>query len=106
MNGATAHLIRVMAVFIPLLFITGFYCVVVTRNLIRTLIGLEILTKAVTLLIVVAGYVTGRSAFAQACVITLIVLEAVVLAVAAGIIVNAFQHTDSLDTRDLENLKG
>jgi len=95
-----------MAIFIPLLFLTGFYCVIVTRNLIRTLIGLEIVSKGVTLLLVVAGYLTGRMAFAQACVITLIVLEAVVLAVAAGIIVNAFLHTDSLDTRDLENLKG
>lgn len=106
MSGNTAQLIRVMAIFLPLLFLTGFYCVVVTRNLIRTLIGLEILTKGVTLLLVVAGYLTGRTAFSQACVITMIVLEAVVLAVAAGIIVNAFQHTDSLDTRDLENLKG
>jgi multisubunit Na+/H+ antiporter MnhC subunit len=106
MSGNTAQLIRVMAIFLPLLFLTGFYCVIVTRNLIRTLIGLEILTKGVTLLLVVAGYLTGRTAFSQACVITMIVLEAVVLAVAAGIIVNAFQHTDSLDTRDLENLKG
>jgi NADH-quinone oxidoreductase subunit K len=106
MSGNTAQLIRVVAIFIPLLFIIGFYCVIVTRNLIRTLIGLEIVSKGVTLLLVVAGYLTGRTAFAQSCVITLIVLEAVVLAVAAGIIVNAFQHTDSLDTRDLENLKG
>jgi len=106
MSGDTAQLIRVMAIFLPLLFITGFYCVIVTRNLVRALIGLEILSKGVTLLLVTAGYLTGRAAFAQACVITLIVLEAVVLAVAAGIIVNAFQHTDSLDARDLEDLRG
>ena len=106
MSGNTAQLIRVMAIFLPLLFITGFYCVIVTRNLVRALIGLEILSKGVTLLLVTVGYLTGRTAFAQACVITLIVLEAVVLAVAAGIIVNAFQHTDSLDARDLEDLRG
>jgi NADH:ubiquinone oxidoreductase subunit K len=106
MNGNTAQLIRVMAIFIPLLFITGFYCIIVTRNLIRAMIGLEILTKGVTLLLVVAGYLTGRTAFSQACVIILITLEAVVLAVAAGIIVNVFRHTDSLDTRNLENLRG
>jgi multisubunit Na+/H+ antiporter MnhC subunit len=106
MSGNTAQLIRAMAIVIPLLFITGFYCVIVTRNLIRALIGLEIVSKGVTLLLVVAGYLTGRAAFAQACVITLIVLEAVVLAVAAGIIVNAFLHTDSLDAQELENLRG
>jgi len=70
------------------------------------LIGLEVLSKGVTLLFVVAGYLTGQTAFAQACVITLILLEAVVLAVASGIIINAYRHTDSLDTRNLENLKG
>ena len=106
MSDSAAHLIRAMVVFIPLFFITGLYCIITTRNLIRTLIGLEVLAKAVTLLFVVAGYLTGQTGFSQACVITLILLEAVVLAVAAGIIINAFRHTDSLDTRNLENLKG
>lgn len=106
MSSDNAQLIRVMMVFIPLLLIAGFYCIVVTRNLIRTLIGLEILTKAVTLLIIVAGYVTGHTALAQAFAITLIIIEVVVLAVAAGIIINVFRHTDSLDARNLQNLRG
>jgi len=95
-----------MTIFIPLLFVVGFFCVVVTRNLVRTLIGIEVLSKAVTLLLVVAGYTTGRTALAQACVITLIMIEAVVVAVAAGIIVNVVRHTDSLDRRNLEELRG
>jgi NADH:ubiquinone oxidoreductase subunit K len=106
MIGNNAQLIRVTAIFVPLLFITGIYCVIATRNLVRTLIGLEVLSKGVTLLLVVGGYLTGRTAFSQACIITLITLEAVVLAVASGIIINAFQHTDSLDTRTLQNLRG
>lgn len=106
MSGNNAQLIRIMAVFIPLLFIAGFYCIIATRNLIRVLIGIEILNKGVTLLLVVAGYLTRRSAFSQACVVVMITIEAVVLAVSAGIIVNAFRHTDSLDTRNLENLRG
>lgn len=106
MGSNTAQLIRAMAVFIPLLFISGFYCLIVTRNLIRALIGLEILSKAVTLLLIFAGYITGRTALAQACVITLILIEAVLVAVAAGIVVNTVQHTASLDRRKLENLKG
>jgi len=106
MSVNSAQLIRLAAIFIPLLFITGIYCVVATRNLIRILIGLEIITKGVTLLFVVAGYVTGRTALTQSFVITLILLEAIVLAVASGIIVNAFRHSDSLDTRTLEKLKG
>jgi multisubunit Na+/H+ antiporter MnhC subunit len=49
-----------------LVLITGFYCLIVTYNLIRALIGLELLTKSATLLIILAGYITGRTALAQA----------------------------------------
>ncbi len=106
MSGNTEQLVRATVIIVPLLFIIGFYCVIGTRNLVRTLIGLEVLTKGVTLLIIVAGYVTGRMAFAQTCAITLITIEAVVLAIAAGIIINVFRHNDSLDATKLENLRG
>lgn len=106
MSTHTEQILRLMAIFVPLLLIAGFYCVITTRNLIRTLIGLEVLTKGVTLLIIMAGHLTGHEAFAQACVITLITIEVVVLAIASGIIINVFRHTDAIDTRNLENLKG
>ena len=64
----------VSGLFVVLLFVIGIYCVLLTYNLIRALIGLEILVKAVTLLLVVAGYVSGREALAQSLVITLIVI--------------------------------
>ena len=74
------------AFFIIMVLIAGLYCILVTRNLMRVIIGLELLTKAVTLLIIVAGYVTGHIALAQSLVITLIIIEVVVIAVAAGVI--------------------
>lgn len=84
----------------------GFYYIMVTFNLIRVLIGLEILTKAVTLLLIVAGYVSGCQSLAQTLVITLIVIEVVVITVAAGVIMCLFRHNNSLDTRRIRNLKG
>ena len=92
--------------FIPLLIVAGFYCILVTRNLIRIIIGLEILTKAVTLLIILGGYVTGRTALAQGLAITLIIIEVVVMVVACGIIVNVSRRNSSLDAGKLSNLKG
>jgi multisubunit Na+/H+ antiporter MnhC subunit len=92
--------------FIIMLFIIGFYCVLVSFNLIRALIGLEILIKAATLLIVVAGYITRHEALAQSLVITLIVVEVVVITVAVGIVIGIRSHNDSLDTRKIRNLKG
>ena len=91
---------------IALLFIIGLYCVIVTHNAIRLLIGLEILTKAVTLSIIMAGYITGRPALGQALAITLIVIEVVVVAVAAGIVLGVFKHNRSLDLSALRQLKG
>jgi multisubunit Na+/H+ antiporter MnhC subunit len=92
--------------FIVPLIVAGVYCLVATRNFIRALIGLEIITKAATLLIVVAGYASGRLALAQALVITLIVVEVVVISVAAGIVQRIYGINESLDIRKIRNLKG
>lgn len=92
--------------FIALLFVAGLYCIIVTRNLMRILIGIELLMKAATLLLVVAGYVTGRIALAQAVVITMVVIEVVIMAVTAGVILSIHRNNDSLDARRLNQLKG
>jgi multisubunit Na+/H+ antiporter MnhC subunit len=95
-----------MIALIVILFVAGLYCILVTRNLMRVLIGLELLTKAVTLLLIVAGYATGKTALAQAIVITLIMIEVVVIAVMAGVILSIYRHTGSLDARNIKSLKG
>ena len=69
-----------------MLIITGFYCILVSRNLIRTLIGIELLSKAITLFIIIAGYMTNRTALAQSIAITFIILEVVVMVVGALVI--------------------
>jgi len=89
-----------------MLFVMGFYCIFFTFNLVRALIGVELLIKAVTLLIITAGYVTGHMALAQAIVITLIVVEVVFIVVATGVVIGLRRHNGSLDTRKLRNLKG
>lgn len=100
------QLLSTFGFFIVLLFACGVYCIIVTRNMIRAIIGLELLIKAVTLLLIVVGYITGRTAIVQSLVITIIVIEVVVAATAAGIALWVFRRTDSLDVRNLKNLKG
>lgn len=102
----TMELFRYFIIFIILLFISGVYCILVSFNLIRALIGLEILIKAVTLLIILAGYACGRVALAQAIVITLIVIEIVVMVVAGGVVLWAFKYNKTIDPRRLSNLRG
>jgi multisubunit Na+/H+ antiporter MnhC subunit len=86
-----------------LLYIIGFYYLIVTTNLIRKLIALELLTKGITLVLIYVGKTTGQMATAQSMVITLIIIEVVILAVAAGIIINIFNHTGSLNAKKMKN---
>lgn len=106
MSGDSWQAFTTFSFFIVLLFACGAYCLVVTRSMIRAIVGIELLIKAVTLLIILAGYITGRAALAQGLVITIIVIEVVVAATAAGIALSVFRHTDSLDVRSIRNLKG
>jgi len=106
MNPDTFELFRYFIIFIALLFIAGVYCVLISFNLIRALIGLEILIKAVTLLIILAGYISGRAALAQAIVLTLIVIEIVIMVVAGGVVLWAFKYNKTIDPRRLSNLRG
>ena len=100
------QLFGIFSIFVVLLLITGIYCMLVSFNLIRVIIGFEILVKAATLLIILAGYICGRTALAQSIVITLIVVEIVVMVVAGGVALWAFRHNKSIDPRGLGNLKG
>ena len=91
---------------VVLVLIVGFYGVLTTRNLIRVLIGLEVLTKAVTMLIIVAGYSVGQIALAQALAITLILIEVAVIVVAISIVLCVYRHSRSIDTALLREIKG
>jgi len=106
MNTEASQLFAVFGIGAVLLLIIGLYCVIATRNLIRAVIGLVLLTKSVTLLLIIAGNMVGKTALAQALVITVIIVEVVVISVAVGIILRLYQHNRSLDTTLLRNLKG
>ena len=94
------------SVLIIVLFMTGLYCMLATFNLIRALIGLELIIKAVTLLLVLVGYISGHPALTQSLVITLIVVEVVLIAVSVGVVIGIYKNNDSLDVRQIRKLKG
>ena len=94
------------AIAMVLVLIAGFFGILLSKNLIRTLIGLEIVTKSITLLIIVAGHLTGQMALAQALAITLIIIEVAVMAVAVGVVLSIFRQQNSIDAGIIRNLKG
>jgi NADH-quinone oxidoreductase subunit K len=106
MNPSSAYIFWHFGIFIVLVGICGIYCLLATLSLVRAIIGIEILMKAVTLLLILAGYLTGYTAFMQSLVITLIVIEVTVMVVAAGIILWVFRHHQTIDPHALMDMKG
>lgn len=106
MTGETAHLFLLFAAGVILTLVVGIYSLLRTKNLIRVLIAVEVQMKAVTLLLIVVGYVIQQVALAQALVITLIVIEVSVMVVGVGIVLNVHRQTGSIDTDGIKELKG
>ena len=89
-----------------LVLVIGFYGLLVSDNLIRTLIAMEILSKAVILAIILAGYATNQMGLAQALAITLIVVEVAVIVAAISIVLCVHRNTGGVDATQLQNVKG
>ena len=88
------------------LFLLGLYCVLSKRNLIKIVIGIEVMNKAVILNFITAGYYQSNLGIAQAIVVTVILIDAVVVAVLFALIVNVFRHNKSIFAEDVARLKG
>lgn len=89
-----------------LLFLTGLACLLTRRNVIKQIIGLKIMLQGVTLSLIHAGHVSGNMRSAEAMVISALVVEAIVIAIALALIVNIFRHYPSGDVDDLDRLRG
>ena len=83
-----------------LLFL-GLYCVISKKNLIKVIIGIEIMAKGALL-----SFIASGGANIQSVVIIAIAIDAIIAAVALSIIVNAWKHTKSLDATKLTKLRG
>jgi NADH:ubiquinone oxidoreductase subunit K len=106
MSTANVEILKLFIPFVILILIIGFYYILATRNLVRILLGVEIITKAALLSIIVVGYVTDNMPLAQSLAIIMIIIEVFVVAVAAGIIIQIYKVTGSVDARNIRNLRG
>jgi NADH:ubiquinone oxidoreductase subunit K len=88
------------------LFLIGLFCLLTRRNIIKQVFGLKIMLQGVTLSLVHAGHVRGDVRFAETMVISALVVETIVIALALALIVNAFHHYPSGDIDRLDELRG
>jgi len=89
-----------------LLFLTGLLCLLTQRNVIKQVIGLKIMLQGVTLALIYAGHLHGDVRFAETMVISALVVETIVIAIALALIVNIFRSYPSGDIDRLDRLKG
>lgn len=103
-----------------LIFI-GLYIVLVKHNLIRIIMGLDIIDTGVNLFLISIGYVKGGTApifsrpdikassmvdpVPQALVLTAIVIGVAVLALALSLAIRLHQHYKTLDLRKIRRMK-
>ena len=89
-----------------LLFLIGLACLLTQRNVIKQVIGLKIMLQGATLSLLHAGSLRGDVRFAETMIISALIVEAVVIAIALALIVNVFRHYPSGDISYLDRLRG
>ena len=101
----------------------GLYCIVTKYNLIKTVIGLNIMDYGVNLLIIAVGHNPGGTApiftpgelnpssfffdpIPQALTLTSIVIGACVSAMSLALVIKLYESYGTLDTREIRRLRG
>ena len=89
-----------------LLFLLGLFCLLARRNVIKQVIGLKIMLQGVTLGLIHAGQLVDDMRLAEAMVISALIVETVVIALALALIVNVYRYYPSGDIDQLDRLRG
>jgi NADH:ubiquinone oxidoreductase subunit K len=83
----------------------GIYCLLITRNLIRVVVGLQILTKGAMLALVFAGNIHGQPSLGQSMALTVIVADTIIAVIGLAFAVQVKRRMGTLDIKDLSILK-
>lgn len=84
----------------------GFYGLLITRNLIKVVMVLQILIKAAILALVLAGKLSGNLGLGQATAATVLVADTVVAVVGLALAVQVRRRFGTLDVPKISSLRG
>ena len=87
------------------LFGVAIYALLITRNLIKVVVGLQILVKGTMLALVLAGRVNGKIEVAQSLALTVIVADTIVAVIALALAVQVRRRFGTLDIQALTTLR-
>lgn len=96
----------ILLFFTFLIVCLSIYCIASKRNMIKTLLGVEILTASINLNFIIVGVRDGYvDALAQSFAIVSIAIGACVAALALALIVNVYRHYGKVDWDVVRRLK-
>ena len=84
----------------------GFYGLLITRNLIKIVMVLQILIKAVILALILAGKLSGNIGLGQSIAATVIVADTIVAVVGLALAVQVRRRFGTLDVPKISTLRG
>jgi len=84
----------------------GFYGLLITRNLIKIVMVLQILIKAVILALILAGKLSGNIGLGQSTAATVIVADTIVAVVGLALAVQVRRRFGTLDVPKISTLRG
>jgi NADH:ubiquinone oxidoreductase subunit K len=102
----TASPLTIVLVAVVGLLSIGLYGLLITRNLIKVVIALQVLVKAAVLAIVVAGQASGRLEVGQSLAATVIVADTMVAVVGLALAIQIQRRFGSLDVSAMSTLRG
>jgi len=83
----------------------GLYGLLITRNLIKVVIALQIMVKGAMLALILAGRLAGQINLGQSMALTVIVADTVVAVIALALAVQVRRHFGTLDIQALSTLR-
>ncbi len=83
----------------------GFYGLLVTRNLIKVVVALQIMVKGAMVALVVAGNMTDKVNLGQSLALTVIVADTIVAVIGLALAVQVRRHFGTLDLKALTTLR-
>lgn len=102
----TLSLLQIVFIGVLGLLGIGFYGLLVTRNLIKIVLVLQILVKSAVLALVLAGRASGQINLGQSLAATVIVADTVVAVIGLALAVQVQKRCGTLDLKDLSTLRG
>ncbi len=83
----------------------GLYGLLITRNLIKVVIALQVLVKGALLAVVAAGTASGKINLGQSLAVMVIVVDTVVAVIALALALQVKRRMGTLDVKELATLK-